>query len=281
VTHILDGRALAAARAPTLRACVQRLGSAGRRPHLFLLAFAGPDGRAPWIEGKLRACREAGVEVTSPVLHEGSTTGDARAALEEALAGGDIDGVFVQFPFPDTVDGDALAASIPRAVDIDVMGPHSVRAFLRGAGGRPPLTVAGTLALLDAHAVRLEERIGLVVGGAVPFNRMFAEALGRRGARMTLVAPDTPELPARLADADLVVASAARPGILRSGDMAAGSVVIDGGYFNPGGRGDVDVSGGTDHLEALAPVPGGIGPMTVSALVEAVIERAEHGRAGD
>ena len=76
-------------------------------------------------------------------------------------------------------------------------------------------------------------------------------------------------------DAQLVVVTAARPGLVRAVDHAEGAVVIDVGYYNAGGRGDVDVTGGTAHLRALAPVPGGIGPATIAMLVERVIEFAE------
>jgi methylenetetrahydrofolate dehydrogenase (NADP+)/methenyltetrahydrofolate cyclohydrolase len=78
-----------------------------------------------------------------------------------------------------------------------------------------------------------------------------------------------------LAECRLVVVSAAHPGIVSAGWLAPDAVAIDAGYFNEGGVGDIDVSDGFGHLRALAPVPGGIGPMTISMLIERVIERAE------
>lgn len=277
---ILDGRALARERAPHLEGRARTVEEArGAPPRLFLLAFEGPGGEVPWVAEKLRACEDAGVEVRTLILRRGLDTRDARTAFEEAVADARADGVFVQFPFPADIAGEVLAGAIPPEADIDVMNPRSVREFLAGREPMPPLTVAATLTLLEAHRIRLPGRTGLVIGDTTPFNCMFREALGRRGARTVLVSPDSPELTARLAESTLVVTSAARPGMVRSGSLAPGSIVVDGGYFNPGGVGDVDLSDGADHLEALAPVPGGIGPMTVSALVEAVIVRAErHGR---
>src|SRR5690606_10559694 len=102
---------------------------------------------------------------------------------------------------------------------------------------------------------------------------MFRAALARRGARMgPLVPPTAADLAERARAARLVVVAAARPGLVDSATLAPGTVAIDSGYYNPGGRGDIDTAGGTAHLAALAPVPGGLGPMTVSMLLERTIE---------
>ena len=91
-----------------------------------------------------------------------------------------------------------------------------------------------------------------------------------------VVFPDAEDLAGRLADALLAVVTVGRPGFLPSTALADGAVAIDVGYFNPGGRGDIDTRPGVGHLAALAPVPGGIGPMTISLLIERVIEFAEE-----
>lgn len=273
---ILDGRGLARRRAPRLRDRASEIRKVrGSAPRLLLLAFEGPAGEAPWVSKKLRACEDVGIEVRTLILPADVETGDARTTFEDAVADVRADGVFVQFPFPPGVDGDALAASIPPEADIDLMSPRSFREFVGGREPRTPLTVAATLSLLEGHGIPLNGRTGLVVGDTTPFNWMLRAALDRRGVRTVIVSPRSPELDARLGESTLVVTSASEPGVLRSGDLPPNSVAIDGGYFNPGGQGDIDCSDGTDHLKALAPVPGGIGPMTVSALVEAVISRAE------
>lgn len=273
---ILDGRALAGARLPAIRARARAVAARrGGPPRLLILAFEGPRGGAPWIDGKLRACREAGVDVGTLVLPHHVATAEARAAFASWVAEGRADGVFVQFPFPPGVDGVEVSAAIPAGADIDVMHPDRVREYLGGAGPTPPLTVTAILALLDAHHVELAGEPAVVVAEGTDFDRMLAEALRRRRARVGMEAPDSPALGDRLAGARVVVTSLARPGAVRSGQLAPDSVLVDGGYFNPGGRGDVDLTDGVDHLRALAPVPGGVGPMTVSALVDAVVGRAE------
>lgn len=274
---ILDGRALAAARLPAIRDRARAMaGIRGRPPGLLILAFEGPDGRAPWLDGKLRAARDAGIDVRTLVLPHAIGTAAARDAFASAVADAETDGVFVQFPFPSGVDGDVLSAAIPGRADIDVMHPARVRAYLAGAGPTPPLTVSAILLLLGAHGLTLTDAPTVVVAEGTVFDRMLVEAVRRRGARVRMVSPDAPDAAHRLAEARVVITSVGRPGAVAGERIAPGAVVVDGGYFNPGGRGDVDLSGGAHHLRALCPVPGGVGPMTVSALLEAVVVRAEE-----
>lgn len=276
-TLILDGRALAARRLPGIRARAAAVRSTlGRAPSLFLLAFAGPDGAAPWVQGKLRACAEAGIDAETLVLPGEVTTEEAHASFAAAVAAARSDAVFVQFPFPPAVDGAVLSRVIPASADVDVMRPDGIDDYLAGSASSPPLTVAAVLALFDAHDIQLWGRTTSVVAESTPFERILTEALSRRGGSVRTVAPDARDLSTHLAASSVVVTSAARPGIVRTADLTRGAVVVDGGYFNPGGRGDVDVSGGIDHLGAFAPVPGGVGPMTVSMLIEAVVGRAER-----
>ena len=235
--------------------------------------FADDGAEPPFTARKTRACEAAGVEA-EPVVLSAEMTTDAARQVVRGLPRREVDAVFLEFPFPPQIDGDALMAVVPETLDVDVMTTGRIRRYLEDSEGPPPLTVEAALALLDGYDVDITGLDGVVVGEPSPFTAMFREALARRGARMRpLMAPDAAA--GGIGDAGLVVAVAARPRLMRAGDLPAGAVVIDAGYFNPGGRGDIDTSGGVDHLSALAPVPGGIGPMTVSVLVERVIAFAE------
>lgn len=273
---ILDGRLLAERRLPALRDRARRVHDLyGTPPRLLLMAFAEPDGRAPWVSRKLRAGAAAGVDVQLLVLPAGTETRGATAALERAVADSRPDSILLQVPFPPGIDLDVLVAVVPPEADVDVMRPERCRAFMAGRLDRPPATVAAVLTLLEDGRVDVRGRAGVVIGEEMPFTAMLREALARSGARVVIVPPGSGELQERLAHAILVVTSVNRVGAVRSTDLAPGAVVIDGGYFNPGGLGDIDVTGGVDHLEALGPVPGGVGPMTVSMLLEGVIVAAE------
>jgi methylenetetrahydrofolate dehydrogenase (NADP+) / methenyltetrahydrofolate cyclohydrolase len=275
---ILDGSRLARERAPGLlrraRAVIARRGSP---PRLVIVAF-GADGRAPHVSAKVRACAAAGVEAVPVVIDDRLPTPQAIATILQARADARADGIFLQFPFPDQVDEAALTAAIPPDADVDVMAPLSIRRFLELPDALPPVTVSAVLALLAAGDIAVSGLRGVIVAPESAFAHMFRTALLRAGADMApLIDPDASDPGARVAQAELIVAAAARPGLLCSRQLPAGAVVIDAGYYNPGGRGDIDTAGGTAHLRALAPVPGGVGPMTVSCLIERTILYAEAG----
>lgn len=271
---ILDGRALARSRAAELaRRAAAITAARGRPPRLALVAFA-PQGETPrFLRRKLQACEATGLEAVPRVLPDSIESRRARE-VAESLADLKPDGIFLEFPFPEHIDAAEIVDAVPPVMDVDVMTPARIRRYLNDSDGQPPITVDAMLALLDAHGVGVAGLDTVVVAEAGPFAEMFRQALARRGARVRPLQPPDDASPA-VRDAELIVSAAARPGLLRSTELAAGAVAIDAGYFNPGGRGDIDTSGGIAHLRALAPVPGAIGPMTVSMLIQRVIEFAE------
>jgi methylenetetrahydrofolate dehydrogenase (NADP+) / methenyltetrahydrofolate cyclohydrolase len=275
--QVLDGRDLAARRAEGLAARAAEVRARrGRAPVLLLVAFADAAGRASHVAGKLRACAAAGVETVPLIVAATHDTDAAVAAMHEALDAHRPDGVFVQFPYPAHIAGERIEAAIPEDADVDIMTTERIRRYLDGAADLPPVTVTAALLLLDDAGVAVEGRSGAVVAEESPFSLLLCEALRRRGATMQpLIAPASPDLPARVRNAGLVVVAAGQPGLVSVDMLRPGSIAVDLGYFNEGGRGDIDTRAGCAHLAAIIPVPGGIGPMTVSALVERVIAFAE------
>lgn len=274
---ILDGVRLARQRQLMLADRVRRIAERrGDPPRLALVAFADDDGGAPFAARKARAANAIGVELVPLILPHDTTTAAAQHAVRTLLAMGSWDGVFVEFPYPPAVEGDAVERLIPEEADLDIMTPARMQRYLDGLDPHPPLTIAATLELLDAYDVAIAGRRGIVIAETSPFALSFGEALARRGAEMRPpVSPDAHDLDDHLRDAQLVVVSAARPGLIPTTKLAGGAVAIDVGYFNPGGSGDLDTTHGIEHLAAIAPVPGSIGPMTISMLLQRLIETAE------
>ncbi|HSK21174.1 MAG TPA: tetrahydrofolate dehydrogenase/cyclohydrolase catalytic domain-containing protein [Longimicrobiales bacterium] len=274
---ILDGAGLARRRQRMIaeRAAAVRA-RRGYAPSFILVAFGDEQGHARHVSRKQRMGVEAGVDLTPLIVAPRAQTGDAIVRLRRLMAARPFDGIFLQFPFPDTIDGDALADVVPVELDVDIMTPVRTARYTNGTEDLPPVTVSAALLLLEEYDVSIEGRRGIVVADDHPFSRMLHAAFARRGADMRdLVDPAAPDLDEHVRAAELVVVSAAMPGLVSSTNIAPGAVAIDVGYFNPGGCGDIDLSGGIDHLAALCPVPGGIGPMTISALLERVVLFAE------
>ena len=272
--EILDGQALARTREPLLAARAEAvLRSRGRSPRLFLVAFAESGGEARHLSGKRRACARVGIELRIGVTGPETETAQACDLVRNGLLNHRPDAVFLQSPFPPAIDEEALTSIVPPDQDIDVLSALAYRGYMGRPSTSPPLTVRATLELLEENDRIIADRKAVVVGPDTPFNRMFAKALRRRGAATSSIDPGSPDRSEYLAEADLVVVSVARPGVISSHELPRGCVAVDAGYFNVGGLGDIDTSSGIDHLAALVPVPGGVGPMTVSVLLEAVIER--------
>ncbi|MBR9988185.1 MAG: bifunctional 5,10-methylenetetrahydrofolate dehydrogenase/5,10-methenyltetrahydrofolate cyclohydrolase [Gemmatimonadetes bacterium] len=275
---VLDGTGLARRRLPMLAARAEAvLTRRGRAPALVLVTFGDDRGHAPHVARKQRMCADAGVDLIPLIFEPGVRTRVALAHMRELLKERSFDGVFVQVPFPDGIDGDSLVSAVPVELDVDIMTPVRTARYMNGTDVLPPVTVSAALLLLDEYDISIEGRRGIVVAEEHPFSLMLRAALVLRGADMRApVHPADPGLKEHVRAADLVVVAAGVPGLLHSTMIRPGAVAIDAGYFNAGGRGDIDLTGGIDHLAAISPVPGGIGPMTISALLERVVLFAEQ-----
>lgn len=270
----LDGARLATARSAALAVRVERVrATRGRAPGLALLAGAEAGLAPPHVALKQRAAARLGVDVHALLLPfdaglDAWIDAVARAAAEPAT-----DAVFVQYPLPGHVDPQPVFNAIPVELDVDVLSTAALDRFERGLGP-PPATVAAAFAILDAYAVTLNDRDVRIVGQPGALARSFRVMFERRGALVDeCVAAAGPGLRDRVAGAALVLTLGGQPGCVPAADLPDGAVVIDGGYFNEGGAGDVDLASGADHIGALVPVPGGLGPMTISVLLERTIAR--------
>lgn len=275
---VLDGARLAAARRPALAGRADRVAERrGRPPGVLLVTTEIRPGFAPHVEKKRRECAQANIAIRTLLAPSTSTTSAVHEALAQGVEDPDVDAVFLQFPLAPAIDGDAAASVIPASKDIDLVNPLNFDRFVKDPAVAAPLTPRALIALFEHYRIATEGVQAVIVGQPDPLTRAFRIVLERSGARgHGPLAPDDPDLRDVLADADIVVVATARAGSIPSDRLRAGATAVDAGYFNPGGRGDIDPAPGIGHLAAIVPVPGGIGPMTISILLEAVIERAEQ-----
>lgn len=275
--RILEGGRLAGRRATELAGRAAGVTAAkGRAPALALIAPGLPDSPSPHVGIKQRAARAVGVDTRIRSIPPDAPTGSVREAVLEVAADPGVDGIFVQYPLPEGVDEQAVFDAIPPERDVDVLSAAEFRRFVQDSGPAPATAAAGFL-ILDEHSVDLRGRTVRVVGEPSTLQEAFEVMAGRRGAHvLDRVSPGDPALAAALARTQVAVALIGRPGALDARLLPAAAIAIDGGYFNPGGRGDVDATR-ANHLGGLVPVPGGLGPMTVSVLLERTIERAARG----
>jgi len=276
VTQLLDGRATARALAPALR---DRIAALARPPGLAVVLVGSDPASQIYVRHKQRRAHRLGLDGRTHLLPEDTT----QAALEELIDGlnadGAVDGILVQLPLPAHIDSHAVLARIRPDKDVD--GFHVVNTG-QLAQGRPclvPCTPLGVMRLLEHHGVSVGGRNAVVLGRSNIVGRPMAMLLEQAHATVTLCHSRTRDVRAHLRQADLVVAAVGRPGFVRREHILPGAVVVDVGINRrPSGElcGDVDFESVAPACDAITPVPGGVGPMTIAMLMENTVTSSER-----
>lgn len=276
---LLDGKATAAAIRTEVAARVQALAERGQRPGLGTVIVGDDPGSHSYVRGKHRDCAEVGITSIERVLPGTATQLDVEAVVAEMNADPACTGYIVQLPLPAGLDVGRVLASIDPAKDADGLHPFNLGRLVLMEDGPLPCTARAVVELLRRFDVPLAGADVCVVGRGVTVGRPLGLLLTRRteNATVTLCHTGTRDLPAALRRADVVVAAAGVPGLVAAANVRPGAAVLDVGITrtDAGLVGDVaaDVR---DTAGWLAPMPGGVGPMTRAMLLVNVVEAAER-----
>lgn len=277
--RIIDGKAVAAA----LRADVAaRVGLLAYRPGLAVVLVGDDPASAVYVRNKDRAAAAAGIAahtIRLPAATTQSTLVEAVRGLNDDPA---IDGILVQLPLPRHLDTRAVIEAIDPAKDVDGLHPINVGRLHDGLPGLAPCTPRGVIKLLDG--VTLRGARAVVVGRSALVGRPVAAMLTALDATVTLAHSHTRDVAAECRRAEVLIAAAGRPKMIRDNWIAPGAVVIDVGINRlPDGRlvGDVAYAECLGIAGAITPVPGGVGPMTIACLLENTLAAAIDRRAVD
>ena len=276
--QILDGKATAAAVKSELAARVAVLTAAGHRPGLATVLVGDDPGSRAYVAGKHRDCEEVGIRSIRVDLPEDTDQGALDAALAGLNADPDCTGYIVQLPLPRHLDEGAALEAIAPAKDADGLHPVSLGRLVLGIDGPLPCTPRGIVELLRRHDIPLDGAEVCVVGRGVTVGRPLGLLLTRRSenATVTLCHTGTRDIAEHTRRADVVVVAAGVPGLLTADMVKPGAAVLDVGITrtDAGLVGDVapDVR---DVAAWLAPMPGGVGPMTRAMLLANVVDAAE------
>ncbi|HQY34254.1 MAG TPA: bifunctional methylenetetrahydrofolate dehydrogenase/methenyltetrahydrofolate cyclohydrolase [Actinotalea sp.] len=287
--RILDGTATAAAVKAELAERVVVLRARGVTPGLGTVLVGQDPGSRAYVAGKHRDCAEVGIASIREDLPATATQAEVEAAVDRLNADPACTGYIVQLPLPKGIDTNAVLERIDPAKDADGLHPTNLgRLVLRvnePVTSPLPCTPRGILELLARYGISVAGRHVVVVGRGTTVGRSIGLLLTRRehNATVTLTHTGTADLGAHLRTADVVVAAAGVPGIVRAADVKPGAVVLDVGVSRvadpAGGRarlvGDVE-AGVADVAAWLSPNPGGVGPMTRAMLLANVVEAAER-----
>jgi methylenetetrahydrofolate dehydrogenase (NADP+)/methenyltetrahydrofolate cyclohydrolase len=253
----------------------------GCRPGLAMVLVGADPASQVYVRSKRRACRRAGIESFAHDLPADTPQEELLALLDRLGADPAVHGILVQLPLPPGFDTDAVIDRVPPEKDVDGVHPRSAGLLTLGRPGFVPCTPAGILRLLDRHGVPLEGRRAVVVGRSALVGKPVAALLLQRNATVTVCHSRTADLPARVAEADVVVAAIGRPRLIGGDWIRPGAVVVDVGINRvDDGEGGTRLVGDVAYEEAAAraalitPVPGGVGPMTIAMLLENTVRAA-------
>jgi methylenetetrahydrofolate dehydrogenase (NADP+)/methenyltetrahydrofolate cyclohydrolase len=281
---ILDGRATAAEVKRDLGERVARLAARGVVPGLGTVLVGDDPGSRAYVAGKHRDCAEVGIASIQVELPSGASQADVEQAVDSLNADERCTGYIVQLPLPRGLDANAVLARMDPAKDADGLHPTNLGWLVLGRPAPLPCTPRGIVTLLSRYDVPLDGAEVVVVGRGVTVGRPLGLLLTRRSenATVTLCHTGTRDLASHLRRADVVVAAAGVPGLVTAQVVKPGAAVLDVGITRTeaGLVGDVD-PGVREVAGHLAPMPGGVGPMTRAMLLTNVVEQAERAAAGD
>jgi len=276
---LLDGRATASAIKSELATRVAALAQRGVVPGLGTVLVGDDPGSHAYVAGKHRDCAEVGITSIREDLPADATQADVLAAVDRLNTDPTCTGYIVQLPLPAGVDAGAVLEAIDPDKDADGLHPTNLGRLVLGVPAPLPCTPRGVVELLRRYGVPLAGAEVCVVGRGVTVGRPLGLLLTRRSenATVTLCHTGTRDLAAHLAAADIIVAAAGVAHLVTADLVRPGAAVLDVGITRTaaGLVGDVapDVA---DVAGWLAPMPGGVGPMTRAMLLANVVEAAER-----
>jgi methylenetetrahydrofolate dehydrogenase (NADP+)/methenyltetrahydrofolate cyclohydrolase len=275
----LDGRATAAAIKADLKERVAVLAAGGRVPGLGTVLVGDDPGSRAYVNGKHRDSLEVGIASIRRELPADASQAQVEAVVDELNANPECTGYLVQLPLPPGLDALAILHRVDPAKDADGLHPVNLGKLVLVEPGPLPCTPRGIVELLRRYDVPIAGAEVTVIGRGITVGRSLGLLLTRRSenATVTMCHTGTRDLAAHTRSADIVVVAAGRPGLLTPDMVRPGAAVLDVGITRTaaGLVGDV-APGVADVAGYLAPMPGGVGPMTRAMLLANVVEAAEH-----
>jgi len=273
---IIDGKAISAAIREDLKKQVAEMKSQGLVPGLAVILVGDDPASAVYVRNKALACEELGMYSVVHKLPAGTSKEDLIALVRQCNADRALHGILIQLPLPPHLN----ALEILREVDPnkDVDGLHVVTAgrLLVGEKGFIPCTPKGIIRLIKSTGTEIAGKRAVVVGRSNMVGKPVSLLLLNENATVTMCHSRTRDLDKVCAEADILVAAVGRPGLVTGDFIKPGAVVIDVGTTKVDGKlkGDVVFEEAEKKAAFITPVPGGVGPMTITMLMENTIEAA-------
>ena len=274
--QLIDGVALS----KTLRGQVaERAARLGLKPGLAVILVGDDPASAVYVRNKVKACHEHGLHSVFEKYEATLPEAALLARIAALNADPAIHGILVQMPLPRHIDAQKVIAAIATEKDVDGFSVLSAGELASGLPGLRPCTPYGCMKLIESTGVDLRGRHAVVIGRSNTVGKPMALMLLQANATVTVCHSATADLAHHVRQADVVVAAVGRRNTVTAGMVKPGAIVIDVGMNrNDEGKlcGDVDFAAVKDVAGWITPVPGGVGPMTITMLLANTVQSAER-----
>ncbi|HOP54030.1 MAG TPA: bifunctional methylenetetrahydrofolate dehydrogenase/methenyltetrahydrofolate cyclohydrolase FolD [Bacillota bacterium] len=267
---IIDGKALAKEKRAEIAKQVEALKEKGVTPGLAVVLVGEDPASQIYVRNKHKACEEVGIYSRKITLPEETTEEELLKIIDELNNDPEIDGILVQLPLPKHIDPDKVILSISPDKDVDGFHPVNAGRLLTGQDGFSPCTPLAVMELIKSAGVDVSGKEAVVVGRSNIVGKPVSMLLLRENATVTICHSRTKNLADVCRRADILVAAVGRPEMITADYVKEGAVVIDVGINRVGEKkvvGDVAFDEVKDKVAQITPVPGGVGPMTITMLL--------------
>jgi methylenetetrahydrofolate dehydrogenase (NADP+)/methenyltetrahydrofolate cyclohydrolase len=276
--QIIDGRAISKLVRAEVRATVDGMVAAGHRPPGLAVVMVGDNpASAVYVRNKRLACTDCGIHSVAIDLPQSTSELELLTVIDRLNADPEIDGILVQLPLPEQIRQSEVVERIDPRKDVDGFHPYNIGRLAERSPMIRPCTPYGVVRMLEHIGVSVKGRHCVVVGASNIVGRPMSLELLLMGATTTVTHRFTPDLEHYVREAEVLIAAAGKPGLVRGEWIRPGAVVVDVGInrLDDGSlTGDVEFEPAAQRASWISPVPGGVGPMTVAMLMKNTLEAA-------
>lgn len=278
MSRILDGKAVAASVKEKVGAGVAELKEEGISVGLAVILVGDDPASKIYVENKKKACEAVGIKSFQYVLDKSTSEGELLSLISDLNGEKSVNGILCQLPLPEHIDEQKVIAAISPEKDVDAFHISNVGRIMIGNFDFLPCTPAGIIEILDNYNIDIEGKNCVVIGRSNIVGKPMAMLLMHRNGTVTVCHSKTKNLAEITSKADILVSSVGKANFVTADMVKEGAVVIDVGMNRVGGKlyGDVCFDEVANKASYITPVPGGVGPMTISILMKNTLTAAKR-----
>lgn len=275
MSEIISGKALSKTIRSNVKTNVEKaIKIHGKTPHLVVVLVGEDPASQSYVRAKKRACEKAGMKSTTILKSKEITEQELLDIVSSLNQDSDVHGILVQLPLPKHINEDKIIDAIRIEKDVDGFHPLNVAYLQMGRDAIVPATPKGILTMLKSKDIALEGKDVLVIGRSNIVGKPVAALLMKQNATVTIAHSRTKNLDEKAKRADIIIAAVGKAKMVTADMVKEGAVIIDVGVNRVDGKlvGDVDFDAVKDKASYITPVPGGVGPMTITSLLQNTLE---------